>query len=530
MFNRCSYSAALGLALAAPALVMSALLAPARAANIPLPQSIVRFAPNVVVMGEADPSTIVHFQVALRLRDRDGLEASIAANKILTPSEFAERHLPAQADYNAVLAWLRAEGLTIDRLAANRMTIWVSGRVAVASSALGAHFSRIVSEGHNFTAADTAPSIPEALSGTVLAINGLQPNLHAHTQIRPAQAGVYEAPYLPSDFKNAYAANGLGNGAGTTTAILIDTFPAKSDLTTYWKRAGAASSLANFTFISVQPDEALNPPGDETSLDSEISSTVAPGSKIRVYASGTLYNSALDDALLRIISDLQEGVKIDQLSISLGECETYYPVAAADTDDQYFATMTALGTTVFVSSGDQGSNVCATSTPSVSFFASSPHVTAVGGTTLAMRGTSVGSETAWDDSTGGISAIFAVPSYQSSYHYARRAVPDISADANPATGAMIVLNGSIEDVGGTSLAAPLNAALFALVNAKRIAAGKPPLGGLNSRIYALVKTANFRDIVSGSNGAYTAGIGYDLVTGIGAPLLSKLLPVLVGQP
>ena len=73
------------------------------------------------------------------------------------------------------------------------------------------------------------------------------------------------------------------------------------------------------------------------------------------------------------------------------------------------------------------------------------------------------------------------------------------------------------------------AGLTALANADRIKHHKPTLGLLNSRIYGL-PAANFRDIVTGSNGGYSAAAGYDLVTGIGAPLMDHLLPTLTSQP
>jgi kumamolisin len=114
------------------------------------------------------------------------------------------------------------------------------------------------------------------------------------------------------------------------------------------------------------------------------------------------------------------------------------------------------------------------------------------------------------------STFFAKPSYQSALSYAKRAVPDVSSDANPSTGALIILNGASEQVGGTSLSSPMWAGLMGLVNSTRLTASKPTLGLLNGRIYPLLGTNNFRDITVGGNGGYSAGPGYDLVTGIGA--------------
>ncbi|NBU28123.1 MAG: peptidase S53 propeptide, partial [Caulobacteraceae bacterium] len=98
------------------------------------------------------------------------------------------------------------------------------------------------------------------------------------------------------------------------------------------------------------------------------------------------------------------------------------------------------------------------------------------------------------------------------------------------TGALVIVKGVSQQIGGTSLSAPILAGLAARINSARLSAGKEPLGLLNDRIYGLTGTNNFRDITSGDNGGFTAGTGHDLVTGVGAPLLDNLLPTLVAQP
>jgi kumamolisin len=105
-------------------------------------------------------------------------------------------------------------------------------------------------------------------------------------------------------------------------------------------------------------------------------------------------------------------------------------------------------------------------------------------------------------------------------------VPDVSLVADPGTGALVVLNGKGVQIGGTSLSAPIWAGFCALINEARQRAGKPFLSFLNPLIYPLMGTASFRDIVSGSNGAYTAGPGYDRVTGIGVPNVTALITAL----
>ncbi len=510
-------AAAFGLCVAAPAL-----------AATPLAASVAPLRSDVRVVGEADPASIVHFQVALRLRDFSAMSARLQAGQKITPETLAADHLPTQQDHDAVVSWLKSSGLTIDAIVPSRMTISASGSAAEVSRVLGVHFSHIVSEGQDYVSADSVPSIPEELAGIVLSINGLQPQHHAHYMHVLSKPRAGTTPYLPSDLLNAYSANGLSTGSGTTTAIVIDTFPKTSDLTTFWSDAGVSQSLSNITLIQVVPGTLPALSGEE-SLDTQYSSSMGPSSKVRVYASQSLTDAHIDTTFQRVISDLQSGVKITQVSISLGQCETDEPTGELSTDDQYFATMTSLGASVFVSSGDSGSRECGGNANVPSFYSTSPHVAAAGGTTLKFSGTKESSETAWSGSGGGVSTYFAKPSYQSGLSYAKRAVPDLSADANPNTGVLVIVNGKQNQFGGTSVSSPVLAGLIGLVNAKRIAGGKSTIGLLDTYIYPLLGTTSFRDIKTGNNGGYSAKAGYDLVTGIGAPLMSVLLPKLVAD-
>lgn len=513
------------------ALALLSALPAAAQTSVALTESVAHFTPDVQVLGEADAASSVHFQVALRLRNAATLAASNAARIHLSPSDLDRAYLPTRANHDAVIAWLRAQGLTIEHTDASRLTIEASGNAADVSRALGVHFSKIMSEGENFTAADSAPVIPATLAGVVLSINGLQPHLHAHKMSVVHPFSNTAVPYYAGAFVKAYGATSLGNGgANTTTAIVIDTFPKTTDLTKYWTTAGIAQSLSNITLIQAVSGTLPAISGEE-SMDAQIASSVAPASKVRVYASKSLSYANLDTAFQKVVTDLQAGVVITQVSISLGGCETSTSAGEIATDDNFFSVMSSLGATVFVSSGDSGSHECGGTANVPSFFATSPNVTAVGGTTLKLTTTgTTKTETSWTGSGGGISQKFAKPSYQSALSYAMRAVPDISTDANPNTGALVYVSGASQQIGGTSLSAPMCAGLAALVNSSRLAASKPTLGLLNSRIYPLLGSTNFRDIKTGSNGGYTASAGFDLVTGIGSPALATLLPTLVAQP
>jgi kumamolisin len=538
---RKTFNYRLGLLAVAGAAAMALSAAPAMAQQnqVTLSQSVVPFDENVQLLGSAAPQAIVKFEVGLKLRDRAGLQRSIDSGKVMSYAELKARHLPTQADYDKVLNWLTSAGLNVDKTSPSRMTVWVSGPVATVSRAIGVHFSRIRSEGKDYVSTDSAPSLPKAVAAPVLGVFGLQPQIHAykHKAIEAPMVHTDSAtapPFYAQAFLSGYNATGLGNGGvGATTAIVIDTFPHEDDLKSYWSQIGSTQKIKNISFITVG-DGADGPLSGEESMDAEVSSAIAPKSKVRVYGSGSLNTSALDDVFNAIIDDMGEGgVKVTQVSISLGLCETKAPHNLLTRDDGFFQTISALGGSIFVSSGDAGSQECGKKFGNtVSFYASSPNVTAVGGTHLTLKGDgSTNTETAWQGSGGGVSSFFATPAYQSdlSPDFPKRALPDISADADPNTGALVVYNHGSHQIGGTSLSAPIMAGLTALVNSSRIKAHKAPIGLINNHIYGL-DASNFRDITVGNNIGFTAGPGYDLVTGLGAPVMSNLLPALVAKP
>ena len=107
-----------------------------------------------------------------------------------------------------------------------------------------------------------------------------------------------------SEILKAYGADGLAvTGKGQTIAILIDTFPTAADLKAFWKLNKLKTKIAQVTMINVN-NASLPPQEGEETLDAQWTSGIAPGAKIRIYASGTLQFTDLDRALDRIISDL----------------------------------------------------------------------------------------------------------------------------------------------------------------------------------------------------------------------------------
>jgi len=138
-------------------------------------------------------------------------------------------------------------------------------------------------------------------------------------------------------------------------------------------------------------------------------------------------------------------------------------------------------------------------------------------------------ETGWADGGGGKSSFFSRPVWQTGDGVppgTQRLVPDVSLTADPNEGGFVFLNGQPQQFGGTSWSAPIWAGFCALINEARMNANKPSLPFLPPLIYPLIGTSSFRDLVAGSNGAFDAGPGYDLVTGIGVPNVKELIQAL----
>jgi kumamolisin len=499
-------------------------------------------------LSPAESNETIEFEVALQMRNFPELQQRLARGELIATTEMAEKYYPLEADYQAVAGWLIGQGFTITLTDPNRLAIFASGPVWQISQAFQVNFARVLFENEEYTSAISAPGVPAALAPVILGINGLQPHIHAHKHaqlqlMQPASSPSIAPPFLPSEIKHAYNADGLSQtGAGQTIGIVIDTFPATSDLTTFWSDCGISQSLGNIAFIQVVTGTLPAPSGEET-LDVEWSSAIASGAKVRVYATKDLSLAHIDQAYARIVSDLPSQPALHEVSLSYGLGETYTTASQVQTDDNYFAELASAGVTVFVSSGDGGSSPGPTGQPQsgpvqVETPASDPNVTAVGGTTLNVNSSTgnVTSESAWSDGGGGLSIYFSRPSWQTGTGVpsgSTRLVPDVASVADPNTGGFLIFGGSEYIVGGTSWSAPTWAGFGALINQARANAGLGSLGLLGPRIYPLLGTTNFRDITTGSNGSggvYNAGVGYDLCTGIGVPDMANLLPALSTVP
>ena len=486
-----------------------------------------------------DNNSPVEFMVALKLRDFAGLQKRIAKGELISDAEFDALYMPLDADYQAVRAWAIEQGLTIVNPDQNRMGLFLTGSATQVKQALQVSMTKVNVDGITYTSASSSPSMPANVATPVLGINGLQPHIRAKKHIRQgpnvASRASNAPPYYPSEIIKAYNGSTLTvDGTGQSIAIVIDTFPKTTDLQSFWTKAGVNQSINNISMIQVVSGKLAAPSGEET-LDVEWSSSVAPGAKVRVYASLDLASNHLDQALQAVINDIPANPSIHQLSMSYGLGELDGSPAQNQTDSQYYATLASKGVTCFASSGDDGSTGGGTSLQAENP-ASDPSVTAVGGTSLNLNSSgAVSSETVWSGTGGGHSVQFSRPAWQTGTGVPSgndRLVPDVALPADPSTGCLVVLNGSSQQYGGTSWSAPTWAGFCSRINQARSAASLTPVGILGAKIYPLIGTNNLRDITSGNNatsrsgGLYSAGTGYDLCTGVGVPNLANLVPTL----
>jgi hypothetical protein len=307
--------------------------------------------------------------------------------------------------------------------------------------------------------------------------------------------------YSPAQIRTAY--NLPSSGGENTTIAIVDAYDTPDILNyfnTFSNRYGLPDNTTGNFFVhkmaqNMQSDSSWSL---EACLDVEWAHAIAPNATILLVEA----ISSTDTALLSAVDYATRQPGVVAVSLSWGGDES-----SDETSYRYESHFNKPGITFFASSGDDGS--------SVMWPAASANVVSVGGTTLNLNsdGTVI-SETAWRNSSGGISAYVAAPAYQSKYGltFLNRAVPDVSYNANPLTG-VPVYNGTWWKLGGTSAGAPQWAAIHAL-----------GLSATNNNLYSRAKSgysAYFRDITQGSNYVNSTASSYDLVTGLGSPLTFK---------
>lgn len=519
-----------------------------------IPSTAVAFAQRI---DRVSPTTRLSLALALPLRNQAQLEdllqrvynpADPMHGKYLTTKQFVARFSPTLEDYNRVVAFAQAQGLTIKARHANRLFLDIEAPANRVETTFDLHLQRYQDRsGRHFYSPDAEPRIPAELNGLVSAVIGLdnaavlKPHYHVagkpNAGIQPNTIGSGPLGGLtPSDIKTAYNLNHtLLNGSGETLALFeLDGYYPR-DISVYESAFGLPAVPLQNVLVDGSSGGVLNTRGaGEVTLDIELQIAIAPGArKILVYEGPGTYQGVLD-TYSRIANDNQAR----EISTSWGNSEELFTAAFRNSENSLFMQMAAQGQSVFAASGDNGSDDNGVSL-SVDDPASQPYMVGVGGTRLAVNSDhTFQSETTWNDSYGGggggISTFWSQPAYQIGVGSSStmRNVPDVSLNADPDTGYAIYFNGGWSVFGGTSCAAPLWSALAALVNQQR-ASNLSPLGFANPALYAVAQannyatSADFHDVADNStNGFYAAVLGYDNATGWGsfngAALISDL--------
>jgi len=339
---------------------------------------------------------------------------------------------------------------------------------------------------------------------------------------------------FPVRMRTAYGFSAIANGGAGQTIAIVDAFDdpnVEADLGTFDTEFHLPScTTANGCFKKLF-QTGVTPPADtsgiwsdEIAIDTQWAHAIAPGAKIILVESNSDSNR---DLFAAVAVAVQNGASVVSMSWS-------GPESSKETStDSLFE---AAHVTFVAATGDDGHGA--------RYPATSPFVVAVGGTSLTINnstGAWVG-ETAWSGSGGGQSAFETEPGYQMGVQTSgKRGVPDVAYDGDPGTGVPVYNSFSCgagcvtgwAQWGGTSIGTPQWAALFAIANAERRAAGKARLTTPQVDLYPVAE-GDYHDIVSGTNGGCgvlcNAGVGYDFVTGLGSPKANLVIPALVAAP
>jgi subtilase family serine protease len=512
--------------------------------------------------------------------------ASANYHKWLTPEEYADRFGLSSDDVSKVVSWLQSEGFTVDRAARGRTEVFFSGSVSQIETVFRTEMHSYMVKGERHYANSVEPSVPASLADVVAGLHHLDdflPKSHVK-MLEQKWQGHYnlggQIVIAPADFKTIYhvpsSVTGSGQsivvvgqsalypGAGATTFPDIDAFRNAFSL--------PARTSANFATPILVPGS--NEPGvvpgdvDESNLDLEWSAALAPGAKVIFIYAGSSGNGAFG-AIQYAIDNNTAPI----ISSSYGLCEldfTTTQIAQLVTFGQQANTQ---GQTVVAAAGDTGPADCdspklpAQGGLSVDLPGGLPYVTSVGGTeftgdtppsqfwSTAGAAQSYIPETTWNDTQlvnqldatgGGLSGFFSKPDWQTATgvpNDGARDVPDIAFNASNTHDPYVLCTGgntscSFNLAGGTSFGAPTFAGIVALLNQK---GGGTAQGNVNPTLYKVyASTPNaFHDITTGNNivpcqagtpdcpssgsYGYSAGTGYDLVTGLGTLEVTNLV-------
>ncbi len=500
--------------------------------------------PGARAVGKADPTERLEVSVILRHRAGDALREKVRklasgdrSEGYVKREDFAKQFGAEQQDIDAVKKFAAAHGLATVEADAARRTVVLSGTVSAFNKAFGVDLQQFEHAGGSYRGRTGPIHLPDELKDAVEAVLGLdnRPAAKPHFRVRPASGNVNwrasagaATSFAPTNLASLYSFP-AGNGQGECVAIIeLGGGYRPADLQTYFTGLGI-SPAPNVSAVSVDhgknhPTGDPNGPDGEVMLDIEVVGAIAPAAKIVVY-----FTPNTDAGFLAAITTAAHDTtnRPSVISISWGGPESSWTTQAMTSFDNAFQSAAAMGITVCIASGDNGSSDGATDGQDhVDFPASSPHVLGCGGTSLQAANGTIASEAVWNDGAqggaggGGVSGFFPLPPWQEGLGVVKddqtspltmRGVPDVSGDADPDTGYDVRIDGTNTVIGGTSAVAPLWAGLIARINAAK----GSPVGLVNPLLYAAPNAMH--DITQGNNGDFDASVGWDACTGLGSP-------------
>src|SRR6266567_2399514 len=547
--------------------------------RIPISGQTVPLVRHAQLLGAANSGQQLNLSIGLQPRNQQELESLLSNlydprssmyHHFLTPQEFADEFGPTPDQKRQVVAYLRNEGLTVTSIAPNGLLIDASATVAQAESTFQVTINNYQLGTRTFYANAAAPTIPASLASLIASIGGLDNSVKLHPLLqrlspRSGKSGPgkrvaralpnAQSGFKPADLVAAYDAGPLQQagvlGNNQTVAVFeLDGYQS-SDITQYLQTYNLGSpSISNVLVDGFNGSAGQG--AIEVELDMEVLAAMSPHASQIVYE-GPNTTQGLNDTYNRIVTDNKAQI----VSTSWGLCEANTGNAELHTLDAIYKQGAAQGISIFAASGDSGAYDCGDTNLAVDSPAGDPYITGVGGTNLQLNGGAYGSESVWSNPNdtqrgpkgsgggGGISSTFKQPGWQTGpgvhnqYSNGFREVPDVSADADPATGYAMyctVINSGCPGsgwiiIGGTSASAPLWAGSTALMNQYLQAQGKKRIGFANPALYGLFNAQQqfpaFHDITIGNNLYYPATSAYDLASGIGSPDIYNLARDLV---
>jgi kumamolisin len=511
-------------------------------------------------IGPANPNETV--DVTIRLRSRAGNQPIVNADEftkpieertILSRKEFEQLHGATPDSIARVESFARDHKLTVKEKSPGRRTVILSGTVTAMNQAFNVQLKEYDHPSGRYRGRTGTVQLPAELQDVVEGVFGLdnRPQAKPHFRRRGGAGGVRPAAqgqgvsYTPPQIATLYDFPTGVDGSGECIALIeLGGGYNPTDLSNYWSQLNLSEtptvSAVSVSNGSNNPTGDANGPDGEVMLDIEVAGSIAPGAKIVVYFAENT-DAGFLNAITTAVHDSTNNPSV--VSISWGGPESSWTQQAMTSMDEACQSAAAMGVTICVAAGDDGSTDGVTDGLNhVDFPASSPNVLACGGTELVASGNTITSETVWNElannegaTGGGISDVFPLPSWQSAAnvppsanpnHNVGRGVPDVAGDADPTTGYVTLVDGNPDVIGGTSAVAPLWAGLIALINQSL---GKP-VGFVNPLLYQNAN-GDFNSITSGNNGAYSAGPGWNPCAGLGSPIGTQVAAALgVTQP